>query len=169
MNEATINELLSRLFAMSYKRQSEYIRDWECFVIEKEHREAVENVIRQWALEFHENRIGTLEAKVFTYEQIIKNSNFAPIVQNGNDGQARVVGELTMQLKPVGKKVRLLDLDPGMLFAFDNDCIAVKSEYCLESGKIQAIIVGSGEFFHGGAKTVEEQYNLMVQPLELED
>lgn len=74
-----------------------------------------------------------------------------------------------MQLKPVGKKVRLLDLEPGMLFAFGDDCIAVKSEYFLDSGKIEAIIVGSGEFFHGGAKSVEEQYNLMVKPLELED
>lgn len=91
MNEATIKELLSRLFAMSYKRQSEYIRDFVCYVIEKEHREAVENVIRQWALEFHDNRTGTLEAKVFVYEQIIKNSNFAPMLQNGNDGKQELL------------------------------------------------------------------------------
>lgn len=72
-----------------------------------------------------------------------------------------------MRLKPDGKKVRLLDLEPGTLFMLD-DCIAVKSEYLLDCGKIEAIIVGSGEFFHG-AKTIEEQYNLMVQPLEIVD
>lgn len=73
-----------------------------------------------------------------------------------------------MRLVPYGEKVRLIDLAPGTLFSIDDDCIAVKSEYLLDSGKVEAIIVGSGEFFHG-AKTAEEQYNLMVQPLEIED
>lgn len=73
-----------------------------------------------------------------------------------------------MILIPEGEKVRLIDLAPGTLFSCGDDCIAVKSEYCLDNGKIEAIIVGSGEFFHG-AKTVEEQYNLMVQPLKCID
>ncbi|EGC8431305.1 hypothetical protein H9185_001184 [Listeria monocytogenes] len=80
MNESTIRELLSRLFAMSYTGKNEYIGNYQYPVISKEHRTDVENVIRQWALEFHDNRTGTLEAKVFVYEQIIKNSNFAPML-----------------------------------------------------------------------------------------
>lgn len=80
MNESTIRELLSRLFAMSRKGTTEFTRNYQYPVISEEHRKDVENVIRQWALEFHDNRTGTLEAKVFVYEQIIKNSNFAPML-----------------------------------------------------------------------------------------
>lgn len=69
-----------------------------------------------------------------------------------------------MRLIPEGEKVRLIDLAPGTLFSIGDDCIALKSEYFLDSGKVEAIIVGSGEFFHG-AKSAEKQYNLMVQPL----
>lgn len=72
-----------------------------------------------------------------------------------------------MILIPDGEKVRLIDLEPGTLFLYGNDCLAVKSEYLLSGGKVEAIIVGSGEFFHG-AKSVEENNNLMVQPLEIE-
>ena len=72
-----------------------------------------------------------------------------------------------MRLIPDGEKVRLINLGPGTLFSYGDDCIAVKSEYFLDSGKVEAIIVGSGEFFHG-AISAEEQYNLMVQPLEIE-
>lgn len=73
-----------------------------------------------------------------------------------------------MRLISDGGKVRLIDLAPGTLFSIGDDCIALKSEYFLDSGKVEAIIVGSGEFFHA-APTAEEQYNLMVQPLTLED
>ena len=73
-----------------------------------------------------------------------------------------------MRLIPDGEMIRLIDLAPGTLFSIGNDCIALKSEYFLDSGKVEAIIVGSGEFFHA-APTAEEQYNLMVQPLTIED
>lgn len=71
-------------------------------------------------------------------------------------------------LIPVGDKVRLSDLEPGTLFEFDG-CIALKSEYLTARGAIEAHIVGSGEQFWGGAKSVKEQWDLMVQPLELEE
>ena len=73
-----------------------------------------------------------------------------------------------MRLIKNGEKVRLGELEAGTIFAFGDDCIAVKSEYFLSSGKIEAIIVDSGEFFHGGASTVKEQWNLLVQPMEIE-
>lgn len=72
-----------------------------------------------------------------------------------------------MRLIPNGEMVRLADLEPGTLFSFGGDCVALKSEYMTEAGRIEAYIVGSGEFFHGGAITAEEQRNLMVQPLEI--
>ena len=68
------------------------------------------------------------------------------------------------RLCPKGCKVRLCDLKPGTLFEFDG-CVALKSEYTAGNGLIEAYIVGSGELFWGGAKCVEEQRELMVQPL----
>lgn len=73
-----------------------------------------------------------------------------------------------MRLKPKGNKVRLADLEPGTLFLFGNDCLALKSEYISKSGRIEAYIVDTGEMFHGGAKSVGEHYDLMVQPLKIE-
>ena len=55
------------------------------------------------------------------------------------------------------------------MFAFGDDCIAVKSEYTVGNGLIEAFILGSGEQFWGGAKTAKEQNELMVQPLEIVD
>jgi hypothetical protein len=40
----------------------------------------VERVIRQHLLDEHDKEIGELKAKVYAYEQIIANSNFAPII-----------------------------------------------------------------------------------------
>ena len=73
-----------------------------------------------------------------------------------------------MRLIPNGEKARLIDLEPGTLFSIGDDCIALKSEYFASNGLIEAFIVGSGEQFWGGAKTVQEQWELMVQPLEVE-
>ena len=71
------------------------------------------------------------------------------------------------RLIPFGDKVTLYDLPFGAMFAFGDDCIAVKSEYILENGLIEAFIVDSGEQFWGGEKTAKEQNELMVQPLEI--
>ena len=67
-----------------------------------------------------------------------------------------------------GEKVRLCDLEPGTLFKFEG-CIALNTEYHTSSGRIEAYIVGSGEMFHGSAKTVQEQWDLLVQPLVMEE
>ena len=73
------------------------------------------------------------------------------------------------RLIPFGDKVTLYDLPFGAMFAFGDDCIAVKSEYTVSNGLIKAFIIDSGEQFWGGAKTAKEQNELMVQPLELVD
>lgn len=79
MNEEKIRELLDRLFSLEYT--STYGSGYKLPIISKEHRTTVENVIRQWCLEFHDGYVGTLEAKCFAYEQFIKNSNFAPLLK----------------------------------------------------------------------------------------
>ena len=81
MNEESIRELLDRLFSLKY--QSEYSSHM-LPVISSTNKQEVSQVVRQWALENHDNKVGTLEAKVFVYEQIIRNSNFAPMIQNVN-------------------------------------------------------------------------------------
>lgn len=73
------------------------------------------------------------------------------------------------RLIPDGKKVTLEELLPGTIFAFGDDCIAVKSEYRCNNGLIEAFIIDSGEQFWGGAKTAKEQNELMVQPLQIVD
>ena len=72
-------------------------------------------------------------------------------------------------LIPCGEKCTLAELPCGTLFAFGDDCVAVKSEYQCNNGLIEAFIIGTGEQFWGGAKTAKEQNELMVQPLEIED
>lgn len=71
------------------------------------------------------------------------------------------------RLIPDGKQVTLDELEPGTIFAFGDDCFAVKSEYRCSNGLIEAFIIDSGEQFWGGAKTAKEQNSLMVQPLAI--
>ena len=73
------------------------------------------------------------------------------------------------RLIPCGDMVTLGELPPGTIFAFGDDCIAVKSEYRCNNGLIEAFIIESGELFWGGVHTTEEQNALMVQPLEIEE
>ena len=73
------------------------------------------------------------------------------------------------RLIPYGEKCTLDELPCGTLFAFGDDCIAVKSEYRCNNGLIEAFIIDSGEQFWGGAHTAKEQNELMVQPLTIEE
>lgn len=49
-------------------------------VIDRNHLSDVEMVIRQHLLDEHDKEMGVLKAKVYAYECIIANSNFAPMV-----------------------------------------------------------------------------------------
>ena len=73
------------------------------------------------------------------------------------------------RLIPFGEKITLDDLPCGAMFAFGDDCVAVKSEYRCDNGLIEAFIVDSGEQFWGGVHTAKEQNELMVQPLTIEE
>lgn len=74
-------------------------------------------------------------------------------------------------LKHKGRRCRLGACPPG-LFLFV-DTLVMKSEYKTRAGgefgdgryMSDAYIVASGEYFHGGTKSVEERERLMVQPV----
>ena len=75
----TLEELLEKLKGLKYN--STILGKKECFdVITRSEFYQVENLIRQYALDNHDGTLGVLEAKVKTYEAIIKNSNFAPLI-----------------------------------------------------------------------------------------
>ena len=63
------------------KRPTELWGKTEYFpVISAEHLPDVEMIIRQHLLDEHDKEIGELKAKVYAYEKIIANSNFAPMI-----------------------------------------------------------------------------------------
>ena len=74
-----VEELLQKL--RDLRRPSDVLGRTEYFpIINREHFGEVEMLIRQFALDSHDAEIGELKAKVYAYEQIIANSNFAPIL-----------------------------------------------------------------------------------------
>ena len=63
------------------KRPTELLGRTEYFpVIGAEYLPDVEMVIRQHLLDEHDKEFGELKAKVYAYEKIIANSNFAPMI-----------------------------------------------------------------------------------------
>ena len=89
-----IDNLIERLMSLKYRSHKS---DFEFNVISEEHRDKVFDEIKSWSKAQDINqeiikkeyeiidvkkRIAELEAKVYTYEKIIANSNFAPIISN---------------------------------------------------------------------------------------
>ena len=79
-----IDNLLEILMGLKYKDESE---QFEYHVISSRNRALVSNEVRKWFEEQNikatidtQTKIAELEAKVYTYEKIIANSNFAPII-----------------------------------------------------------------------------------------
>lgn len=82
MKEEKLKLMLADLFKATY-RSSGYDMD----IIRSDYRTIIESIIRNHLIEIKENdfvelnsKIGSLEAKVFMYEQIISKSNFAPMI-----------------------------------------------------------------------------------------
>ena len=88
-----IDNLIERLMSLTYRSRN----DFELNVIYEENRDKVFDEIKSWSKaqditqeiikkEYEiievKKRIAELEAKVYTYEKIIANSNFAPIISN---------------------------------------------------------------------------------------
>lgn len=79
MTEEKVQELLKNLRDLTYF--TDILGRKERFsVISQEGYDKVENVIRQFLLDNHDSEYGELQAKVYTYEKIIANSNFAPML-----------------------------------------------------------------------------------------
>lgn len=55
---------------------------WSCKVISNESKPLVKEALLKVFNECHDEEIGELKAKVYAYEKIIANSNFAPILDN---------------------------------------------------------------------------------------
>lgn len=83
MNEQNIQQLLDSLFKLTYTWESSIgsSSSHTSKVISDANRLQVEQVIRQHLIDNASEKIGILEAKVFTYERIIANSNFAPLIR----------------------------------------------------------------------------------------
>lgn len=62
-----------------------------------------------------------------------------------------------------GPPIPLGECDPGTLFRHGKDTLALLSDY----GQDEAHILGNGEVFWGGTKTLSERSRLVVQPLRL--
>ena len=82
-----INNLIERLMSLTYKNNNE---PFEYNIINDRYKDKVSAEILKWyktqdtTKEYEiievKKRIAELEAKVYTYEKIIANSNFAPIL-----------------------------------------------------------------------------------------
>lgn len=55
---------------------------WTCKVISDEGKPLVKEALLKIFNECHDDEIGELKAKVYAYEKIIANSNFAPILND---------------------------------------------------------------------------------------
>lgn len=79
-----VDNLIERLLSLKYRNESEQV---EYHVISSRNRHLVSNEVRKWYEEQNikatidiQTKIAELEAKVYAYEKIIANSNFAPIL-----------------------------------------------------------------------------------------
>ena len=89
-----LDDLINRLMKLSYRNKSD-VMDFP--VISSHNRNLVSDEIRSWAKAQDNNqeilkkeheiaeinkKIGELEGKVYVYETVIANSNFAPIINS---------------------------------------------------------------------------------------
>lgn len=81
LTKALIDELMNLKYNYKYSDGSSYYTN----VINKENRELVTNSVNSIIRDYYDRNIGILEAKVYTYEHIIANSNFKPILLRKKD------------------------------------------------------------------------------------
>ena len=81
-----IDDLIERLMSLTYRNKSD---TYDFNIISDSHKDKVFNEVMSWyktqniSNEIIEckRKIAELEAKVYAYEKIIENSNFAPIIR----------------------------------------------------------------------------------------
>ena len=85
-----IDNLIERLMRLTYRNKGD---KYDFHIISDSHKDKVFDEIKSWSKEQnvsneiieYKRKIAELEAKVYTYEKIIANSNFAPILPNWVD------------------------------------------------------------------------------------
>ena len=85
-----IDNLIERLMSLTYRNKSD---TYDFPIISDGHKDKVFNEIMSWyktqnisnEIIEYKRKIAELEAKVYAYEKIIANSNFAPILPNRVD------------------------------------------------------------------------------------
>jgi len=82
MKENDIQKLVRILINKKYTYKSWDGTYDEANLISSDAKTILEEILRQFLLDNHDEKIGVLEAKVYAYEKIIANSNFAPILKN---------------------------------------------------------------------------------------
>lgn len=80
----TLNDLLAKLSNLTVTKKWSYEDGtYEAHVIDPANFKMVENLIREYANDNHDETLGVLQAKVYAYEQIIANSNFNMAIPDG--------------------------------------------------------------------------------------
>lgn len=94
---ADIADLLTQLKNLTYRTNDGY----ELNIINTCNFSKVELLIRQWFLDHHDTETGELKGRLHAYEQIIANSNFAPLLRTEEpDDEKRLYIKLFADLKP---------------------------------------------------------------------
>lgn len=75
-------DIVDRVFDALCDLTVRYDSGWTTKLIWDEHKPLVKETLLKVFNECHDDEIGELEAKVYAYEKIIANSNFAPILDN---------------------------------------------------------------------------------------
>lgn len=74
-----LDDIFNKKYTRKYSHSGE---SYETLAIDEQARNMIEDIIRNHVSDDREEKLGILEAKVFTYERIIANSNFAPLLNN---------------------------------------------------------------------------------------
>ena len=77
----TVDDLLQELKALQIRKKSFDGSYYNIEVIDSDGFNIVEDIIRDFLLDHHDGEIGEMKGKIFAYEEIIKKSNFAPLVE----------------------------------------------------------------------------------------
>ena len=84
-----IDNLIKRLMSLTYRNKND---TYDFPIISDSYKDKVFNEIMSWYKDQnisneiieYKRKIAELEAKVYAYEKIISNSNFAPIIKNSD-------------------------------------------------------------------------------------
>lgn len=83
----TLEKLLEELKNLTYEDEGYNGRKYSYHIINQKYFPQVEMAIRQYILNNYNAEMGELKAKCYTYEKMIANSNFAPILQKEQQEQ----------------------------------------------------------------------------------